>query len=283
MTHEDAQAAYGSDSTAMAGSAEEEERVRARTDEEVAIRLARYHHLIESDPSGAWISFDGECAVGSSLALRREGVWILSLLAVDADYRGMGVGRKLLERALKYGEGCRVWITASSTYPTAVRRYFRAGMELHPTLMASGTVQREALPAGLRVRDGMESDLELAAEVDRRIRGASHGPDLGYFPDAGYRMLVCERPSGRGYAIEREGTPVLLAATETEVADELLWAILARAPADGEVEVRWITASQQWALPVVLAARLTLSPFGPLCVKGEAGPLTPYIPSNIYL
>lgn len=68
------------------------------------------------------------------------------------------------------------------------------------------------------MRDGKEADRELAAEVDRRIRGASHGPDLGYFLRVGCRMLVCERAEGRGYAVEREGTPVLLAATDSAVA-----------------------------------------------------------------
>ena len=70
----DVDAAYRCDSIAMAGSAGEEERVRARTEEDVAARLARYRHLIEHDPGGAWIAVDGERAVGSALALRREGV-----------------------------------------------------------------------------------------------------------------------------------------------------------------------------------------------------------------
>lgn len=283
MTYEDVEAAYRNDSIAMAESFEEEKRVRARTAEEVAVRHARYRHLIEHDPGGAWIAFDGGQAIGSALALRREGLWILSLLAVDAEYRGMGVGKELLERALAYGEGCRAWITASSIHPAAMRRYALAGMELRPTLMAGGIVRREALPSGLAVREGTEADLDLAAEVDRRVRGAAHGSDLSFFLEFGCRMLVRESSVGRGYAFEREGTPILLAATEPGVAAQLLWTSLANTPANGEVEVRWLTDSQQWALPVVLAAGLALSPSGPLCAKGEPGPLTPYIPSNIYL
>ena len=37
-----------------------------------------------------------------ALALEREGVWMLSLFAVDEGYRSAGVGRELLDRALGY-------------------------------------------------------------------------------------------------------------------------------------------------------------------------------------
>ena len=36
-------------------------------------------------------------------------------------------------------------------------------------------------------------------------------------------------------------------------------------------------------LPVVLEAGLSLSPFGPICTRGELGPLTPYLPSGPFL
>jgi hypothetical protein len=47
--------------------------------------------------------------------------------------------------------------------------------------------------------------------------------------------------------------------------------------------VHWITGFQDWAVPVVLEAGLSLSPAGPICVRGELGPLTPYLPSGPFL
>jgi ribosomal protein S18 acetylase RimI-like enzyme len=286
MTHEDVEAAYRSDSVALTEGTEEQGLLSERPPEEVRRRQARYHHLIDTDPAGCWVGVANGKAVGSALALRREGVWGLSLFAVDACFRKRGLGRELLGRALAYADGCRGGIICSSTHPAAMRRYALAGFELLPTLSAEGTVRREALPAMLKVREGGEEDFELAAEVDRLVRGASHGPDLGFLLRAGGRLLVCERRVGRGYAVEREGSPWLLAATRPEAAAELLWACLSGVPDDerAKAKVRWITSAQSaWAVPVVLKAGLSLSPSGPLCVKGELGTLAPYLPSGIFL
>jgi hypothetical protein len=148
--------------------------------------------------------------------------------------------------------------------------------------MASGKVSRESLPAGLKTREGTEADLELAARVDRTIRGAPHGPDLELMLQSGTRLLVADGPEGSGYAAVWEGSPALLAATSPDTATDLLWSCLAESDGN-EVEVHWITTAQNWALPVVLKAGLSLSPAGPLCVRGELGPLTPYLPSGPYL
>jgi hypothetical protein len=36
-------------------------------------------------------------------------------------------------------------------------------------------------------------------------------------------------------------------------------------------------------MPVVLTAGPVLAPAGPVCVRGEVGPLTPYLPNDLYL
>jgi hypothetical protein len=86
-----------------------------------------------------------------------------------------------------------------------MRRYAVAGFDLRPTLMAGGKVRRDSLPAGLRAREGTAEDLLLAAEVDRPLRGAAHGPDLQFMLQTGCRLFVAERRAGRGYALLWEG------------------------------------------------------------------------------
>jgi hypothetical protein len=49
------------------------------------------------------------------------------------------------------------------------------------------------------------------------------------------------------------------------------------------VNVDFLTAGQDWALPVCLDARLSLSPDGPMFAGGALGPLAPYVPSGAYL
>ena len=283
MTPEDVEAAYRIASAAFHESPEEQERLNDRSPEEVARRKDRYRHFLRHDPEGAWVADDGGRVSGAAVALVREGLWVLSLFAVDKDYRDTGVGRALLERALGYAAGTRAALIASSQHPGAMRSYARAGFDLHPTLKAEGRVRREALPTGLRVREGAKRDLELAAEVDRAVRGAAHGPDLELMLEGDCRLLVSETLAGRGYAAEWNGSPAIVAATEPRVAQELLWACLARTPEEEDAECPWITGRQNWAVPVALDAGLSLSPYGPICTRGEVGPMTPYLPSGPYL
>ncbi|MER7009496.1 hypothetical protein ABT297_41510 [Dactylosporangium sp. NPDC000555] len=66
-------------------------------------------------------------------------------------------------------------------------------------MQATGVVRRAALPAMGQARAGGADDLDLAAEVDRRVRGAAHGPDLDVLLRAGARLLVLDDRQERGY------------------------------------------------------------------------------------
>lgn len=231
---------------------------------------------MQHDPEGAWVAVDGDRVAGVALALVREYIWILSLFAVAEEYRNEGLGKGLIDRTLLYAEGCRGAIIASLMHPAAMRRYALAGFSPQPTLMAGGKVRRESLPAGLKTREGTKADLELAASVARSVGGAPHEPDLDLMLRNGSCMLVAEGFEGSGYAVVWEGSPALLAATD------LLWSCLVESD-DAKVEVHWITGAQNWAVPVVLEAGLSLSPAGPICVRGKLGPLTPYLPSGPFL
>lgn len=281
MKAADAEGVYRTSSEALPATEEERQQVRNRSAEEVEQRKERYRHFLQHDPEGAWVAADGDRIAGVALALGREGVWVLSLFAVDEEYRNQRVGKELLDRALLYSEGCTGAMIASSTHPAAMRRYALAGFTLQPTLMASGRVRRSSLPADLKTREGKEEHLQFAADVDRLVRGAAHGPDLEFMLRTGNRLLVNDA-AGRGYAVIWDGSPALLAATTPETAADLLWSCLAESSGE-PVEVHWITGAQNWAVPVVLAAGLSLSPAGPICVRGTLGPLTPYLPSGPFL
>ena len=256
--------------------------MRNRSVEEIRQRKSRYYHFLKYDPEGAWVAADGDRIAGVAISIVREGVWILSLFGVAEEYRNAGIGKELIDRALDYSRGCKGAMIAASTHPAAMRRYSLAGFTLHPTLTASGSVRRDSLPSNPAVREGTEQDLELAAEVDRTLRSAAHGPDLEFMLDTGCCFLVSERPAGkRGYVMIRDGSPAIVAATDSEVAADLLWACLSES--SGETEVSWITGSQSWAVSVALTAGLSLAPAGPICTRGKLGPLAPYLPSGPFL
>lgn len=279
MREDDVRVAYEISSFAFA---ENDAEVLNRTAEEVERRVARYGNFLRHDPHGCFVAEEDGRIIGVAIALRREGVWILSTFAVEVGSRGSGVGGDLMRAALDYGEGCGAGMIASSTHPAAMRSYANAGFVLHPTFTAKGKVRRERVPPTPNVREGSPDDLGLAAGVDRYLRGAAHGPDLEFML-GGTQMLVADGRRGRGYAVFQDEGIWLLGATERETASELLWACLAEFNPEVPMEVRWLTAAQDWAVRVVLDAGLDLHPDGPICVKGTPGPLAPYLPSGPFL
>lgn len=241
---------------------------------------ARFRHALEHDPGGAWVAVDADDRpTGVALAVVRERLWVLGLLAVGPEAQSTGTGRALMARALAYGaDRCDGWLTASSQDPRAMRTYARAGLGLVPTVTAQGRPQDVELPAS--VRTGTQADVAHIDAIDRRVRGAAHGIDV----------CLNSRPADRSLWIHDEGyaaggPPWLccVAALREQVAQELLRAVLASWPAGADCYVSWITREQGWAVPVVLDAGLSLKADGPLFMRGTMGPMTPYLPTGAWL
>jgi GNAT superfamily N-acetyltransferase len=245
-------------------------------------QVERIAHLLDTDPGGAWVADrDGE-VVGVALALLREGLWGFSLFAVAEAEQGRGVGRRLLEASLAYGEGARGHLVLSTEQPAAMRRYGRAGFALRPCVAAAGIPDRSRMPDGAaRVEDAGDAGIAVADAIGRHVRGAGHGRDLPRFLENGSRLLVFE---DRAFAVlAPAGRVLLLAGRDEEAARTVLWGTIAAAPPGATLSVDFLTAEQQWAIQVALDARLALSPDGPVFTSGDVGPLAPYVPSGAYL
>jgi GNAT superfamily N-acetyltransferase len=239
----------------------------------------RLRRVLASDPGGSWVTEDEHGALtGVGLAIVREGVWGLSLLVVRPDLQSAGIGTALLRRTLEYGDGARGAIILGSPDARALRAYSRAGFALHPTVVATGTPHDVAAAPG--VRPFAPEDHELAAEVDRAVRGAAHGADLDALAAGGCELLTFP---GRGYAVHRGGSVITIAALDDAAAAALLRTSLARVPAGGKAEVEWMTGAQQWAIDVAVAARLELHLGGAVFLRGDVGPFRPYLPGGAYL
>jgi GNAT superfamily N-acetyltransferase len=244
---------------------------------------ARIEHLLATDPDGAWVAEDDGALVGVGLALVREGLWGLNLLAVAPDRQGQGIGGRLLRAALGHGDGgVRGGLIASSPSPVAMRSYARAGFDLRPCVSADGVLDRRGLPAGLRARPGdVDADRETIDAVSRQVRGASYAQDLRAFVDRmGGQLLVIP---GRGFAGHRDGSPAPLCATDPGAAVDLLLSSFATAAPGATVHADFLTAGQDWAVAAALGCGLSLSPDGPMFTRGELGTLTPWVPSGTFL
>jgi GNAT superfamily N-acetyltransferase len=246
-----------------------------RNPEQLERWTSRIHHQIETDPAGCWVAQDGSDVIGVAVAMRRDLLWVLSTYAVDPDIQGRGVGVALLDAALAYGAGCLRGLICSTNDSRAVRRYRRAGFTINPTMQLRGTVQADAVPFVDGVRTGTDADLDIVDSVDRRVRGATHRPDhrlLGKYAE----LLVCDLLTGNGYVYVDGPRIALLAATSRSIAQRLLWSALRRT--GGEAVIRTLTADQDWALDVGLAAGLEVQQDAYLALR-HMRPPSPYIPS----
>jgi len=250
------------------------------TDRLVGFLGARNRTSIASDPGGAWVAEDDGGLAGVAIAIRREGIWVLTRLAVHPGLQGRGLGRRLFDAALAYGDDCRGFLIGASERREAITLYARAGFRVHPAMHATGRVRQDAVPALPDVREGGRADLEgVCAAVDRDVRGGARTRDLASLLDMGFRLYVT--PGGYAFGGD-DGLRVLAARTEGE-AEQLLWAVLRGVPGAGEAEVAWIDERQAWAFRVVLAAGLGLGPQGPWLSRGELGTLWPFLPHGALL
>jgi ribosomal protein S18 acetylase RimI-like enzyme len=242
--------------------------------------LERLAHPVATDPDGAFVAERDGRVLGAAQAIRRDRLWVLSMLAVEPGAQSDGAGRRLLDRALGYGADGDPGLIVSSSDPRALRLYGLAGFSLRPALHATGRLDRSKLPPpDPAVREAGEGDLEALAAISRDVRGAPHTADLLFALGRGGRLL---RHGDRGFAVAMPGLAVwLLAARDPQAAQALLWPALELVGdvQDGHRSVRWITGGQDWAIVVLLKAGYALTPYGALCVRGRPGPLHPYLPS----
>ena len=256
--------------TARASDPEPELRPAVRADAWVT----RTDHLLVTDPGGCWVAEDATGMVGMVTSLVRETTWILATYAVRPGLQGQGIGRQVLAPALHHGRAALHGMLSASSDPRALRHYRSIGFDLHPQMHLSGTVDRSVLPVVEKVREGAAADTELMDSIDRRTRGAGHGPDHALMQRL-WRPLVSDTTTGSGYAyVSADGRLELLAATNRRTASRLLWAVLA----DGGAQQRigHVTGANAWAVEVGMAAGLDLHTEGYLGVRGLKPP-TPYL------
>ncbi|CAA9485930.1 MAG: hypothetical protein AVDCRST_MAG53-994 [uncultured Solirubrobacteraceae bacterium] len=255
----------------------EEEAIR------VAASTARAAHLQQTDPGGCWVAEVDGRIVGTALGLIRDGIWGFSLFGLLPAFQGRGIGSALYAPALAYGAEAPGGIILSSSHPAAMRRYARTpGYRLLPCVGLSGAWDPLRVPAGLRCRPGdLEGDRATIDAASRHARGASHARDLPVLlARPGARLLIVE---DGGFVVARNGSPCLLAARDEAAAEELLWGAFQSGPRGGTVSFGFVTAENQWAISVGLEAGLALTLEGPVFVRGEVGPMAPYVPSGAYL
>jgi GNAT superfamily N-acetyltransferase len=241
-----------------------------------ALWRERAEHLLGTDPAGCWVAERGGEMLGFATSFRRDLTWFLATYAVRPDLQGQGLGRALLDAALTHSRGCLRGMLSASRDPKAFRRYRAAGFTMHPQMYLIGRVDRSAIPVVEHLREGTETDVDLLDSLDRQRRDAAHGPDHAVLL-AQNRLVVVDRPNRSGYMyVDARGRPAVVCASNRRTATELLWEAVASAPADTDLTIPHITAANEWAIDVGLAAGLAVHTAGYLAVRGMKPP-APYL------
>ena len=247
-------------------------------------RLDRTRHFLGTDPGGSWVAEDGDTVIGMSQSFVREGYWMLSQLGTMPGRQGLGVGKELLRLALAHGEPDGPGTIQCSRDPKAMALYASMGFTLHPVVAAWGPMRPNAVAERPVSVERFEPDqvgpreLDVVDAIDRSVRGAARAVDIvAMLEQPGNRLLL---HGSDGYAVAKDERIVTLGARNEESATLVLRTMLAEAPAGETIEIEWLTSAQQWAIREVVAAGIELQPYGPVMVRGMAGPPCPYIPSG---
>lgn len=254
-------------------------RTGPRSADRAADWYARTEHLIGTDPGGCRVAHRDGTVVGFATSLVRELMWILASVRRRAGEQGTGIGRALLSASRGHGRGCLRAMLNASPDPRAVRLYRSIRLRPPPPDAAVGRGRPRSTS---RSRTGTcatrgPADFDLLDSVDRRVRGAAHGPDHALMASR-LRLLVTDRAAASGYAyVDEAGGAVVLAATHRKAARALLWEALAGSDPDVPVRIGHVTAANQWALDVAVEARLAIFTSGFLAVHHTRVP-APYLP-----
>ncbi|HVA06671.1 MAG TPA: GNAT family N-acetyltransferase [Acidimicrobiales bacterium] len=259
--------------------------VTAQSLQEERRRQNRTRHFLSTDPEGSWVADDDGLIVGMSQSFIREGYWTLSQLGTVPGRQGRGLGRELLRLALSHGDQSSPGTIQCSRDPKAMALYSSFGFELHPVVagwgpLRPGTITRPEDVTSHEAAEVTDAQLDIVTAIDRAVRGSARTVDVQAMLAEGDNRLLLH--GDQAYAVAKDERIVTLGALNETSAALVLRTMLAEAP-DGEtIEVNWLTSAQQWAIGVLTQAGIELQPYGPVMVRGMAGPPSPYIPSGGY-
>ncbi len=238
----------------------------------------RLQHGLVTDPHGSFVTESHGRVTGIAQAVIRDRLWILSLLTVSPTWGLGGEGRALIEAALGYDRDTEGGIIIASNDPRALRLYASCGFTLAPAFRVDGSLDPALLQApDPRVSAVAPTELGTLAPISRAVRGAEHTLDFSWPLSRGGEIL---RLQDRGFVVTMPGRGIwALAAHDEQAATALLWAGLHRLRDEPQVGISFLGGDQDWALDVVLAARLSFRTNGAIATRGAVGPMYPYIPS----
>lgn len=169
-------------------------------------------HVLSTDAPSFWVAEIQNKIVGFACAIVRAPIWFLCDFWVLPKFRGRGIGRKLLTRALRSEKRYTLISTYSSLYPAAMRSYILLGMmprfPVYTLVGRSNEIRINwSTKAGLRLiefgssRDDKSSQgwMRTLGAMDRTVRGSARQEDHVFF---------LSRNNMRCWMVERRSEPL---------------------------------------------------------------------------
>jgi GNAT superfamily N-acetyltransferase len=167
-------------------------------------RIEDWHTLVRLAPAGSFAAFDDDRIVGTAIGIDYRGFGWVAMMLVDPNYRGRGLGARLLEAALNALPSDRA-VRLDAT-PMGRALYERYGFVEEATLtrFVAAASDRSA-GAAAHAHPLTPADLGGVASDDREIFGGDRGTVLAWSLTDAPAYARVMRTAGRGYCFGRHG------------------------------------------------------------------------------
>jgi GNAT superfamily N-acetyltransferase len=167
---------------------------------------ADWRCFLESSPRGCFAAEVEGRVVGTATTIVYEErfAWI-GMVLVDPEFRGRGIGTRLLEKAIEYLDGIGIRTMKLDATPQGRPIYQKLGFldeyEIARWLLKRSPREAAAAPEPCRVSDGV-------LQLDREIFGADRGRLLKAlaFENPDFALVAEQQGEIAGYAFGRRGT-----------------------------------------------------------------------------
>lgn len=202
-----------------------------------------WERFLTASPDGCFVAeLDGEvCGTAATISYEERFAWV-GMVLVDPEFRGRGVGTKLLARAIEHLDAGKISTVKLDATPLGKPLYEKLGFVseyeierwILRTSSASSTKTHRSRPPGLLSPDSLDSIFELDRDIfgaDRSSLLESLHQEVPHFTFAVRNANIVE-----GYGFGRRGCyadhlgPWM--ATDAQVARQLLEAFLANCGRD---------------------------------------------------
>ena len=175
-----------------------------------------WERFLRASPAGCFVAeLDGRvCGTATTIVYEGRFAWI-GMVLVDHEYRGRGIGTRLLAKAIEHLDAARVPTLKLDATPQGRPIYSKLGfvseyeverwaLERRPDLAgAAGSVEQSA-----SFSFGSQQDVEEIVEFDREVFGADRGGLLKSLDDdtPSFTLEARDRGKLQGYALGRRGS-----------------------------------------------------------------------------